>query len=314
MDLNAVKMFVSVVQAGSLSAAALRMGIPLPTLSRRIRELEKELKVALLERSARGTKLTDIGTRLYDRATLGIDALAEAEEAAKSDQARLRGRLRISLPTEFEPWWELIGAFQRRYPDVQVSAYTTDRRVDLVEEGIDVALRVGVLVHEAMVARRLLVYRHVLVASPQFMKRFGTPDTPDQITHRPCAVRCRDTNSGASWRLGEHVVRPQAILSTNSYLHLRNRALAGEVLTELPPFLATAHLQSGKLCAVLADHPMPEQEVSLLYPSHRHPSSIVRAYLDFCQASVGEFLSLPAARPAKSDRKASSRRGTRIRG
>ncbi len=98
MDLNAVQMFVSVVRAGSLSAAAARMDVPLPTLSRRIRELERELNVQLLERSARGTTLTDAGTRLYEHASPGIEALAEGERAVISDQARLKGRLRLSLP------------------------------------------------------------------------------------------------------------------------------------------------------------------------------------------------------------------------
>jgi DNA-binding transcriptional LysR family regulator len=98
MDLNASHMFVAVVQAGSLSAAATRLGIPLPTLSRRIRDLERQLKVQLLERSARGTKLTDAGTRLYEHASRGIEALLDAEQAVLSDQARLKGRLRFRCP------------------------------------------------------------------------------------------------------------------------------------------------------------------------------------------------------------------------
>src|SRR5258708_509389 len=171
-------MFVSVVQGGSLSATAQRTGIPLPTLSRRIRELERELKVQLLERSARGTRLTDAGTRLYEHATRGIEALTEAEQAVRSDQARLKGRLRLVLPTAFEPWWELLGAFQRHYPDIQLSVYTTDRRVDLVQDGIDIALRIGAVQHESMVARRLLSYRHALVASPALLERLGTPLAP----------------------------------------------------------------------------------------------------------------------------------------
>jgi DNA-binding transcriptional LysR family regulator len=153
MDLNASHMFVAVVQAGSLSAAATRLGIPLPTLSRRIRDLERQLKVQLLERSARGTKLTDAGTRLYEHASRGIEALLDAEQAVLSDQARLKGRLRLSLPPTFEPWWDLLAAFQRRYPDIQVYVYSTERRMDLIEDGIDVALRVGGIVHEAMVAQ-----------------------------------------------------------------------------------------------------------------------------------------------------------------
>src|SRR5258708_35711421 len=119
MDLNAIRMFVAVVQAGSLSAAAARLGTPLPTLSRRIRDLERQLSVQLLERSARGTKLTDAGARLYEHASRGIEALLEAEQVVASDQARLKGRLRLSLPQTFEPWWDLLAAFQRRYPDIQ---------------------------------------------------------------------------------------------------------------------------------------------------------------------------------------------------
>src|SRR5215470_4441211 len=181
MDLDATRMFVAVVQAGSLSAAATRLGTPLPTLSRRIRDLERQLRVQLLERSARGTKLTDAGARLYEHAGRGIEALLEAEQAVVSDQARLKGRLRLSLPQTFEPWWDLLAAFQRRYPEIQVYVYSTERRMDLIEDGIDVALRVGAIVHEAMVARHLLSFRTVVVASPGLVKRLGMPEEPEVL-------------------------------------------------------------------------------------------------------------------------------------
>src|SRR6516225_4076141 len=167
MDLNAARMFVGVVQAGSLSAAATRLGIPLPTLSRRMRDLERQLKVQLLERSARGARLTDTGSRLYEHASRGIEALLEAEEAVVSDQACLKGRLRLSLPQTVEPWWELLAAFQRRYPDIQVYVYSTERRVDPGNGCIDLALRVGASAHEPMVARLILTFRHIVVARPQ---------------------------------------------------------------------------------------------------------------------------------------------------
>src|SRR5437588_10555927 len=151
-------------------------------------------------------------------------------------------------------------------------------------------MRVGPVVHESMIARRLLCYRHVLVASPTLLKRLGSPATPDALFRYPCAVWCRDANSVGSWRVGERTLEPPAVLAVNDYLHLRNRALAGEVVTELPPFLAAAALRDGHLRAVMPDHPQLEQQVSLLYPVHRHPSSIVRTYLEFCQKSVGQFL------------------------
>ncbi|QRY80704.1 LysR family transcriptional regulator [Pseudomonas sp. PDNC002] len=283
MDLNAVRMFVSVVQSGSLSAAAARLEIPLPTLSRRVRELERELRVQLLERSARGTHLTDAGTRLYEFASRGVEALGEAERAVLSDQVLLRGRLRLSLPPAFEPWWELLGEFQKRYPGVHLQIFTTERRVDLIEDGVDVALRVGAVEHESMVARHLLNYRHLLVASPELIERLGAPEVPDDLHRFPCAIWSQGANARTAWRLGEQSLRPDALLASNDYAHLRSRALAGEVVTELPPFLARAGLDDGRLVPVLADFPLPEQRINLLYPSHRHPSAIVRAYLDFCR-------------------------------
>ena len=289
MNLNAAQMFVSVVQAGSLSAAADRLGIPLATLSRQVRELEQQLKVQLLERSARGTKLTDAGARLHEHASRGIEALIEGEHAVMSDQARLKGRLRLSLPPMYEPWWELLAAFRQRYPDIRVHVYTTERRIDLIEDGIDVALRVGAIAHESMVARHVVTYRHMLVASPLLVERLGLPESPDALHRFPCAAWSVSANPNP-WRLGDRVFEAKAVLSTNDYTHLRSLALAAEVVTELPPFLAAKAIRERQLIALLPEYPMPEQQINLLYPSHRHPSAIVRAYLDFCQQHVPQLI------------------------
>ncbi len=290
MDLNATRMFVAVVQAGSLSAAAARLGTPLPTLSRRIRDLERQLRVQLLERSARGTKLTDAGTRLYEHASRGIEALLEAEQAVVSDQARLKGRLRLSFPPTVQPWWDLLAAFQRRYPDIQIFVYSTVRRLDLIEDGIDVALRVGAIVHEGMVARPMLSVRNILVASPNLVERFGMPAEPDALHRFPCAVWASGVDVPARWELGGHVVEPTAILSTNDYHHLCSRALGGDVVTELPPFLAAAPIREKRLVPLLPQYPLPEWSINLLYPPQRHRSTIVRAYLDFCQSYLPKIV------------------------
>src|SRR5258705_889505 len=290
MDLNATRMFVAVVQAGSLSAEAVRLGTPLATLSRRIRDLERRLKVQLLDRSARGTKLTDAGTRLYEHASRGIEALLEAEQAVVSDQARLKGRLRLSLPQTFQPWWDLLAAFQRRYHDIEVYVHSTERRMDLIEDGIDVALRVGAIVHEAMVARHALSYRNILVASPKLVERFGMPAEPDALHRFPCAVWASGIDVPARWELGGHVVEPKAVLSTNDYHHLCSRALGGDVVTELPPFLAAAPIREKRLVPLLPQYPLPEWPINLLYPPHRHQSTIVRTYLDFCQSYLPKIV------------------------
>lgn len=283
MDLNAARMFVAVVQTGSLSAAAARLGTPLPTLSRRIRELERQLKVQLLERSTRGTRLTDAGARLYEHAGSGIEALLEAEQAVASDQARLKGRLRLSLPQTFLPWWDLLAAFQRRYPDIQVHVTSTERRMDLVEDGIDVALRVGAIVHETMVARHVLSFRNVLVAGPALVRRLGLPAGPEALPRFPCAVWSTRIDAPARWDLGGQVVVPRAVLTANDYHFLCSRALDGDVVTELPPFLAAGPIRDGRLVRLLPQHKLPEWPLHLVYPPHRHPSTIVRTYLDFCQ-------------------------------
>jgi len=290
MELNAIRMFVAVVQAGSLSAAATRLGTPLPTLSRRIRDLERQLSVQLLERSARGTKLTDAGTRLYEHAARGIEALLEAEQAVVSDQARLKGRLRLSFPPTVQPWWDLLAAFQRRYPDIQIYVYSTERRLDLVEDGIDISLRVGAIVHEGMVARHVLSIRNILVASPKLVERFGMPAEPDALHRFPCAVWASRVDVPARWELGGHVVEPTAILSTNDYHHLCSRALGGDVVTELPPFLAAAPIREKRLVPLLPQYPLPEWSINLLYPPQRHRSTIVRAYLDFCQSYLPKIV------------------------
>src|SRR6267378_3968204 len=284
MDLNATRMFVAVVQAGSLSAAATRLGTPLPTLSRRIRDLERQLRVQLLERSARGTKLTDAGTRLYEHASRGIEALLEA------DQARLKGRLRLSFPPTVQPWWDLLAAFQRRYPDIQIFVYSTVRRLDLIEDGIDVALRVGAVVHEGMVARQVLSIRNILVASPKLVERFGMPAEPDALHRFPCAVWASRIDVPARWELGGQVVEPKAVLSTNDYHHLCSRAVGGDVVTELPPFLAAAAIREKRLVPLLPQYPLPEWSINLLYPPQRHRSTIVRAYLDFCQSYLPKIV------------------------
>lgn len=312
MDLNAISMFVSAVQAGSMSAGAARIGVPLPTISRRVRQLERELGVQLLERSAKGIQLTEAGARLYEHASRGLDVLAEGEAAVRSDQARLKGRLRLSLPQAFEPWWTLLEAFQRKFPEIHLSIFSTERRVDLIQDGIDVALRVGAIVDESMVARRILKYRHVLVASPELLRQLGDPKSVDDLHRFPCATWTAFPSARTLWRLGEITFEPDPLLATNDYQHLCRRAIAGDVVTELPSFIAEREFARGSLRPLLSRHPFPEQELNLLYPSHRHPSSIVRAYLDFCQQNAVEHLQQGHRNQSDEARtRVQSRKGTR---
>ncbi|APG89263.1 LysR family transcriptional regulator (plasmid) [Sinorhizobium americanum CCGM7] len=286
MDYNAVSMFVAVAQVGSLSAAATRMGIPLPTLSRKIAELESYLKVQLLERTARGCRVTEAGSRLFEHASGGIEALQEAERSIMNEQARLIGRLRLSLPQSFEPWWVLLGLFQHAHPDIQISVYSTERRVDLLADGVDVALRVGTIADDTVVARHMLTFRHILVASPKLVERHGALSHPADLSRYPCAAWGSTLDARPVWMLGGHSHKASATFTVNDYLHLRARAIAGDIVTELPSFLAAEPLKKGALVELLPKHPFPNTPLHLVYRRQRHASTIVRAYLDFCSAHL----------------------------
>jgi DNA-binding transcriptional LysR family regulator len=290
MDLNAARMLVHVVQAGSLSAAALRSAVPLPTLSRHIRALERELKVQLFERTTRGARLTQAGARLYEFALRGVEAFADGERAVTADEAQLRGRLRLSIPPAFDPWWTVLRCFQERYPDIRLSVYVSERRVDLIQEGVDVALRVNSVGDESLVARRVTSYRHVLVGSPKLIERLGEPKRAADLARYPCAAWAASIDGPSVWKLGGDEFDARPILATNDYRHLRDLALRGEVVTELPPFLAAPAIAEGLLQPLLPSSRLPEQSVNLLYLAHRYPSMIIRTYLDFCrEAAAGLF-------------------------
>lgn len=286
MDLNAVQLLVAIVQAGSMTAGADRLGVPLPTASRRIRALEQTLKVDLLERSSRGVKLTEAGARLFEHASRGLELMQEGHDAIVSDQAHIQGKLRLSVPPSFSPWWQLISDFQQDHPDIRVHLLSTERRVHPVEDGIDVALRVGKVEHEALIARHLLDYRHVVVASPQFLAMHGKPDSPQDLIRFPCATWSLGTNTNGTWRFADTSVTPNAVLSTNDSMHLLHSALSGDVITELPPFIVKDAIQRGLLVPLLADYALPDCPLNLLYPAHRHPSAVVRTYLEYCRRRI----------------------------
>ncbi|NNA42841.1 LysR family transcriptional regulator [Pseudomonas lactis] len=284
MDLNTLRMFVATAKYGSFTAAAERLEIPLATLSRRIRELERVLQVQLLERSVHGTRLTDAGTRLYEHASRGLEMLVDGERALASDHTQLKGYLRLSLPPSLEPGWDILSAFQRRYPHIQLQVYTSERHIDMIEDGIDIAMRIGPLTHKSMVTRQLLSYKHVLVASPVLLARLGAPNKVSDLHKFPCGVWAKDAK--AIWQLGEDIFKPNAILVTNDYAHLRSRALAGDIVTGLPPYMTMEAMKNKQLVALLEKHPFPEMEINLIYPSHRHPTRMMQAYLDFAQQYI----------------------------
>lgn len=282
MDLNSARLFAHVVQQGSFSKASRVSGIPLATVSRRVAELEASLGLRLLERTTRRLRLTDAGARFYGSLERGLDEIDAGLLALNEEQTLLQGRLRLSLPPGFEPFWNLLERFQAQYSRVELDVMVTERHVDFVEDGIDLAVRVGQTSAQATVARILHRYRHLLVASPEFLQQHSV-EVPADIEALPCAVWAK-SHQKPEWVLGDKHVSVKAVMRGNDYSLVRAAVLSGNYLGEMPPFLCRPLLDSGRLKTVLPDYPMPEQAVSLLYSDRRNLPAITRCFIDFCVA------------------------------
>jgi DNA-binding transcriptional LysR family regulator len=287
MDLNAVKLFVEAAEAGSLSEAARRTGVPLPTLSRQLRKLEDDLGTRLLERGPRGLMLTPTGNQLIADAQPALASLAQAEQRLHHASG-VAGRLRLSVPPHLEPLWPLLRAFGRLYPAVLFDVFVTDRRVDLVADGIDVAIRFGERGSAGYFGRTLMRYRHRLIAAPKFLATHRI-ERPQDLTRVPCA--CWRGPGSPVWRLGDLEVELQPVLLTNDYSHLLQLAEAGDVVAEVPPFLASRGLERGTLVEALPDHPLPESPLRLLVVEKRAMSPLVRQFFDYASENVAGALS-----------------------
>lgn len=286
-DLNAIALFVQVVDATSFSAASRQNGIPVSTISRRINELETALGVRLLERSTRHLRVTDIGMVLYEYAKRSVEEMQAGLFAIENRQQELSGTLRLSVPPSFLPWQGVLQSFRLRYPKVNIRLYITERRLDLIEDGIDVALRIGQIEDDNVIARKLANYRHQLVASPDLFKRYGKPTQPRDILDLPCAC-WNNRKTPTTWKLGKTLLTISPFLQVNDFLHLRSLALSGECITELPPFLAATPIKSGTLMEVLPQHPLPDVGLYLLYPSRKNLPQLVNTYINYCLTELTE--------------------------
>jgi len=280
MDLNSARIFVNVVARGSFSGAAKFMGIPVATVSRRVAELESSLDVRLLERSTRKLRLTEAGATLHEYVSRGVLEMDAGLLALSEKERDLRGRLRFSMPPSFEPMWTLLENFQALHTNIDIDLFVSERRLDFIEDGIDVALRIGDVASQSAVARLLMVYRHRLVASPEFL-RYASIRSPRDVLAMNCAAWSQ-RNDVIMWILGDEKLTIDPFLRSNDYLHMRHLALKGKCITELPPFFCQKYIASGELVEVLPDYPMPEQQVNLVYPSRKSVSRITRVFIDYC--------------------------------
>jgi DNA-binding transcriptional LysR family regulator len=226
--------------------------------------------------------LTPAGTQLLAEAAPALATLSQAEQRLY-DASGVAGTLRVSLPPHFEPMWSVFSEFGRRYPAVRFDVFVTDRRVDLVADGVDVVLRVGEGGYSSYVGRTLTRYRHRVVAAPSLLQGVEI-ESPADLRNLACASW--RTGGPPSWTLGDVQLRLDPVLVTNDYEHLLQMAVSGQAITEVPRFLASEPLQDGRLIEVLPDHPMPLQSIRALVVDTRALAPLVRQFLDFAANAV----------------------------
>jgi DNA-binding transcriptional LysR family regulator len=300
-DLNALVVFAKVVDTGSFSKAARVLEMPLSTVSRRVADLEDALGVRLLERSTRRLSVTHAGSEVLEQARTVL-AASEALEAIVSDKrAAVSGIVRVSAPPSVSDTLitPLICAFQQSYPDVSVQIFVTDRMVDLISEGMDLVFRLGALKDSSLVAVRLLSYRHMLVASPDYLQRMPMPRTPDELlkhrlfafSHGPGSIRWTlKQTSGSETRT---VVFMPAV-AMNDYAGLTAALLAGGGIGDLPPVVQPELLRKTKLVEVMPDWRFRTFDLSLVHLGNRHIARPVRLFKELAVRMTPElFPSLP---------------------
>ena len=288
LDLNALYLFAKVAEAGSFSEAARRLKMPVSTLSRRIADLEDQLGVQLLERSTRKLRLTDVGLEMLGDARRAVDVGDSVDGIVSNQLAHVSGNLRVAAPPNLSD--SLLGpiviAFQDQHPEIRIEIMVTERYVDPIADAVDLAFHVGPLEDSSMVARRILQFRHQLVASPTYLARGEPPQRPrDLLKHRVLAFshfrpEYRWTFQHVNGRDKETVTfRP--FLGVNDFTGVTAALLAGSGVGDLSPLVQPGLMRDGLLVEVMPDWRFPLFDLSLIHLAHRHLSRSVRAFKDF---------------------------------
>lgn len=292
-NLEDIAIFVKVVDVGSFTGAAEALETSQPVVSKSVTRLEQRLGVRLLNRTTRRISLTEAGTDLYRKSAAAIAQLDDAQLDIGRYQTEPRGTLRLSAPTSFTLLHlrQRLAVFLDRYPHVTLELALEDRVVDIVEEGYDAALRIGVLSDSSLVARRLAPCKQVICAAPKYLERHGSPQVLEDLLHHNCIVYTLGRDARI-WRvLADDGSEVQVPVRGNAYVNsgLLEHALAieGVGIAFLPTFYVGDALREGKLVRLLEQVRLPEAGVYLVYPDRRSMLPKLKALLDFLVESFG---------------------------
>ncbi|HMN70497.1 MAG TPA: LysR family transcriptional regulator [Rhodoblastus sp.] len=291
--LEAMNAFVKVVALASYAEAGRTLGITRSAVSKAVMELEQLLGARLLDRTTRRVSATEAGLAYYEQC---IDILARVEET-EMQISRLhdepRGVLRINAPMSFGALYlgPAIADFMASYPDLKIELMLNDRFIDPIEEGVDVTVRIGILRDSSLIARKLAPARRVLVAAPQYLKKFGAPATPDDLMRHRC-LSYGHTTTLQRWQLTHggqiHYAALNSTLCTNNGDVLRAAALKGQGIALLPTFLVGSDINARRLKCVLGDYPPTELGIYALYAPNRYLAAKTRLFIDFLVDRFGD--------------------------
>jgi len=284
---DSIVAFARVVEAGSFARAADRLDLSVSAVSRHVSELEAHLGVRLLNRTTRRLSLTESGQMFYERCVQLLADLEEAEQAVTAAAVVPRGTLRITASISFGAGYlgPVIAEFQQRHRELRFDVDLSDRAVDLVDERIDLAIRIGGIGSHALIARRIGSAQMVCCAAPAYVARHGEPRTPADLARHAC-LTYEYSSEGNLWRFNDaagaaHDVKVTGHAHSNNGAMLAALAVAGVGITVEPDFIVAADVRAGRLVRLLRDYAPPAININAVYPSRRHLSAKVRAFIDF---------------------------------
>jgi DNA-binding transcriptional LysR family regulator len=291
MDLNDIVVFTKVVETRSFTGAAELLGLPKSTVSRKLAQLEERLGVRLVQRTTRKLALTEIGQAYYERCARIVADVAAAEQLVTDMQATPRGRVRVTAPIDLSARYlgAICAGFAAANPDVTVELDATDRVVDLIEEGFDVAIRFGELPESTLIARRLCRIEILIVATPGYLARHGTPATIEELddhervlfTPNPRVQSWTLVDGDATYEFG----RP-ARFASNNVGAVRGAALAGTGISVLAEFMVSDDLAAGRLVPVLPRWRTRPIDVHAVYPARQNLPPRIALFLDYLARSL----------------------------
>jgi DNA-binding transcriptional LysR family regulator len=285
LDLNDILIFARVVEAGSFTAAARLLGMPKTTVSRRIAALEREVGVRLIQRTTRSLNMTDAGRLYYEQSSRALRTIEDANLRLAEARAEPSGTIRISAPVGFGDSFltRAVFDFLDEHPKTRVELCLTDDQLNLVESGIDLAFRTGILPESTLIARKLGSTHRILCASPDYLARRGVPEAPADLARHHCIIAGQSTAS-AHWMLdgphGQETVTVSGRFAANEMRAVVAAAIAGYGIALLPHRIAEAPIRDGRLRRVLDDYATPAGGLYAVYPSSRYLSPVVKAFIE----------------------------------